>query len=156
MSKKRNTLSHRARAVLVEMRRPQTLQLIADGYSYREAAKKLGVSMGTVHGDIKHACASFRKKSADIILQHKLLTIQRIQAAMRKLMPRVKRADDDAILSLVRLEDRLHKTLGSEVTKVAHTDPSGEKQAVPPLTIVLARDEETAATQGELGSGREA
>lgn len=108
----------------IHLRQTQAIALRVKGYSFREIAKELGVSVGQAHHDVRAAMAEFDDQaSADVELERKTQS-KRLESALKSvsevLAAEVFDKDGNADLELklkaidriVKLEERRAKLLG--------------------------------------------
>jgi hypothetical protein len=108
----------------IHLRQTQAIALRVKGYSFREIAKELGVSVGQAHHDVRAAMAEFDDQAAaDVELERKTQS-RRLEQAFRTISAvldgQVFNEDGEidhelrlkAIDRLVKLEERRAKLLG--------------------------------------------
>jgi hypothetical protein len=115
--KKPATASSTARA---EQRRTEVARLVGqEGYTLREAAKALGVGLGTVHRDMQACRATWASEQAqhiDSTVREELAKLDRVEASMMNLATGSPRANTriKATLAVVRVQERRAKLLGHD------------------------------------------
>lgn len=110
----------------------------------RELAQKgINVSHATVHGDIQAIDAQYREANRDAIERERGCAQARLDSLIARCMSKLKSMDEareqgvmeyelpdlQTIRLIKELEERKAKLLGLDrPSKIAHTDPSGEKE----------------------------
>lgn len=131
----------------IELRRERVAKLRVRGYSMREIAAEVGVSLETVHSDV-HAVLDRTIDSADdAIKRERAVSVARLDAALRSIWPLIDsdgdEPDDDgdieatiaratkrleAIDRVVRLDARRAKLLGLDTPTKQEVEVSAAEQ----------------------------
>jgi transposase len=114
-----------AQAITIELRREKAMELKRDGWSYRDIAKKLGVSVGTVHTDITDLLDEVNESAHELARKERAAQLDRLDIAIKAIMPKVKKGDGEAILRLERIEKRRADLLGLDAPTRVQTELSG-------------------------------
>jgi hypothetical protein len=101
--------------MIIEQRRAQVVKLrVEQALSIRAIAAKLDVSVGTVHEDLTAVLVNTREDTAERVKVEREISIGRLELAIEKIMPQVRRGNLNAADRLVRLEHRLAKLKGTD------------------------------------------
>lgn len=129
-----------------EQRRMKIAKLIDSGVRTQvEIADRLGVSKATISRDMAAMEQVYKEVAASAIEKERGISLLRLEGMIRRLYEKLERmdvareADDEdrepesdlpTIRLIKELEERKSKLLGlDKPAKIAHTDPSGEKEA---------------------------
>jgi transposase len=136
----------------IHLRQTQAIALRVKGYSFREIAKELGVSVGQAHHDVRAAMAEFDDQaSADVELERKTQS-KRLESALKSvsevLAAEVYDADGNAdhelklkaIDRIVKLEERRAKLLGLDMPTKTEIDARVTNEASPTEAARLVRE----------------
>jgi hypothetical protein len=113
------------RAVTIEQRRYQAFQLKVDGLALHEIAKRLGCSVGTISEDLWAVREELAENTQRLAAREREISLARIEDAISGVMPRVRKGDPDAILSLDRMEKRRAALLGLDAPTKQEVHLSG-------------------------------
>lgn len=103
-----------AAELAVEKRREKACQLRLAGWSIRDIAGHIKVSVGTVHSDIAAVLEQARDSSVDALDKARRLSLARLDRATKAIWPAVEGGDLDAIREFVRIEQRRAKFEGTD------------------------------------------
>ena len=127
-----------------------TYRAVADAMIKEFGAEKLpkGYDERYVYNDVMAILKKINAEIAENAEEVLQLELQRLDSMFIKVFERaVKKGDDKAVLSCIRIMDRRDKYLGlGKPTKIAPTDPSGEK----PYQQTRVSDDEFARTMETL------
>ena len=111
--RKRMTLKQANAQLGIEQRRARVAKLRVMGHSMRAIAAKEKVSVATVHEDLTTVMERTRSTSAAYIERERAVSVERMDSAVKALMPKVvKGGDEEAIRTLVHVENRRAKLEG--------------------------------------------
>jgi hypothetical protein len=112
--------------MVIEQRRAKVVKLRVAGWSIRDIAAHLNVSVGLVHGDLSEVLVRTREQANESVKVERELSIERLETAIKKIWDQVEGGDLDAVDRLVRLEQRLAKLQGLDApTKQELSGPDG-------------------------------
>lgn len=114
-----------ARALTIEERRHKAFQLKVDGLSLHEIGKRLGCSVGTVSDDIWTIREELADTTLKLAAREREITLARCEEAIAGVMPRARKGDPDAILSLDRMEKTRRAILGLDAPTRQEVQLSG-------------------------------
>jgi hypothetical protein len=124
-------------------RRSRALALIIDGFSYRNVASALGISLGQAYDDVQselEALAALRRSQAETLRE---LSLERLDRWTLALAAKMRRGHVPAIHALVKIEERRAKLLGLDPPlRVAAEIPTAE-----PRSDFIHVDPETLSTE---------
>lgn len=109
----------------VAERRLQAFELKVDGFNLREIAAKLGVGITTISVDLNAVREELAESALELAAKEREYSLQRLGIAIKALMPRVRRGEDDAILSLDRMEKNRRAILGLDAPTRVQNELSG-------------------------------
>ena len=102
-----------------KQRQQQAWQLRLAGHSLREIARQLGVSIGTVCGDVQRAFQEYQEQWRAEAKHFAELDLARIETILARLWPGVLQGDVKSCLAALRVLERRAKLLGLDAaTKV--------------------------------------
>lgn len=93
-------------------RERRALDLRKQGFFYHEIGSQLGVSEASAYQDVKRALRAIideRNEHGDELLQ---IEIQRLDAALNAIWPKVEKGDESAVDRLIKILERKSKFLG--------------------------------------------
>ena len=128
--------NHHVPAVTIEARRALVAEAVAKRTPYRQIAERLGVSFGTVAGDVEALRKDWRKSYGDLggLLTQTAMDLDRRQARMESNLNALA-ADElpPALAALIRISDQRNKLFGLYPKTGAEADalPTG------PITVEL-------------------
>lgn len=96
----------------IEIRRNKAIQLRVEGWSYREIADELKVSVSTAFGDVESVVERNKQEANENSEKARRIALHRIDVAVRGLMPKVKDGDARAAEVMAKLEERRAKLIG--------------------------------------------
>lgn len=147
-------------------RAKQALELRKGGASFPEIARALGYSAAP--GAYQAVMSALRRTLKEPAEEVRTLEVARLDAMMLALWPQVRQGNQGAIEKALKVMERRAKLLGLDMpTKVAPTDPSGERQfgiEVAPATAqealamvheALARARQAVHAGPDVGGGEE-
>jgi hypothetical protein len=117
---RRGAASHRADVRLAKAKRvARTLELLAEGWTYREISAEMGVSLATAYKDAKEAIAALPTPAAE---EWRRVDLERLDYLWEKLRPGIELGDDKAVNAALRVLERRSRYLGLDApTKVEAT-----------------------------------
>ncbi len=127
---------HHVPAVTIEARRALVAEAVAKRTTYRQIAERLGVSFGTVAGDVEALRKDWRKSYGDLggLLTQTAMDLDRWQARMESNLNAL--AADElpmALAALIRISDQRNKLFG------LYPKPGADAEEMPtgPITVKL-------------------
>lgn len=127
-------------AVRVQQRQEQAMALRVQGWALREIAAHLGISLTQAHLDIEAVLEESRKHAFEDGARHLAVSLERLDKAIRGIMPKVEEGDARACEVLARLEERRSKFLGLDAaTKHEHSGPEGAPIAIDARDALLEK-----------------
>ncbi len=96
----------------IELRRNRAIQLRVEGWSYREIAEELKVSVSTAFGDVESVIERNRQEANENAEKARRIALQRIDVAVRGLMPDVRSGNARSAEVMAKLEERRAKLIG--------------------------------------------
>jgi hypothetical protein len=136
----------------IHLRQTQAIALRVKGYSFREIAKELEISVGQAHHDVRSAMVEFDDQAAaDVELERKTQS-KRLESALRSvsevLAADVYDSDGNvdhelklkAIDRIVKLEERRSKLLGLDMPTKTEIDARVATDATPAEAARLVRE----------------
>ena len=110
----------------IEERRERVSQLLKARFSYRDIAKSVKCSVGTVAGDVKAIFKLWADRQFENIREQALLDLATVNDALMAITNDVRSGDTGAINTMVRLLERRARILGYEApTRMEHTGKDG-------------------------------
>lgn len=97
-------------AIEREYRRAEALELRKQGFSYREIARQLGVSLDTAHTDVKEAMAAIAREPAETVVELELARYDEIQQKLRTAI--LEAGDLDRVTQWIQVSNQRAKILG--------------------------------------------
>jgi len=126
--------NHHVPAVTIEARRALVAEAVAKRTPYRQIAERLGVSFGTVAGDVEALRKDWRKSYGDLggLLTQTAMDLDRWQARMESNLNALA-ADElpPALAALIRISDQRNKLFG------LYPKTGAEAEAMPTGPIVV-------------------
>lgn len=111
-----------------EVRRRAALEYRKMGMSYRAIGAKLGVSSTQAYKDVQYILKQVRAAATETAEELRQIEVERLDAALMALAPRVAKGELGAIDRWVRISESRRVLLGIDMpTKIAPTTPDGEK-----------------------------
>lgn len=130
-------MSRMARQALIEDRRRIVAANLLAGLTYREIAQSIHtadgrpVGIGTIARDVQELLKRWRTEQVSLIEEKKSLEERRIDVALNSIWERVTKGEPEAINLFRGLSADRRRLRGLDApTKIASTDPSGEKPAM--------------------------
>ncbi len=117
-------MSRKNRQAEIESRRRKVAANLLGGLNYRQMAEALGVSIGTIAGDVKVIIGRWQREQIQVVGQHQQLDLQRIERAINAIWDRSLAGELPAITLLIKLLERKAKMLGEDAA--ARPEQSGE------------------------------
>lgn len=109
-----------------------------DGHTLAEIALKLKVSIATVSGDIQAVLARVRIEANQLAEDARSLDLDRLDTAIKGIMPAVKRGEPRSVERLVQIVARRAKLIGTDVAARAEiTGKDGAPLVDVPVDAVL-------------------
>src|SRR5688500_11434087 len=99
-------------AIRIAERQERAARLRVDGYSYREIATELEISVGQAFADVKAALAGRREAAAEAGDEVRQVELERLDVAVKGIMPAVKKGSPLAIDRLIKVSERRAKLTG--------------------------------------------
>ena len=96
----------------IELRRTKAIEMRVEGFSYREIAKELGVSVATAFNDVEAVIERNKQEANENADKARRIAIQRIDVAVRGLMPDVRAGNARSAEVMAKLEERRAKLVG--------------------------------------------
>lgn len=96
----------------LEDRRAKVAKEVLSGVPYRELATKFSVSLGTIANDVKTVVKRYREDQVDEFADVIQLELQRIDVALNAIWKKVIRGNDEAIKTMIQLQNQRAKYLG--------------------------------------------
>jgi AcrR family transcriptional regulator len=96
----------------IERRRADVTRLRLSGWSMRDIAAHLGVSLGTIHGDLTAVFERTADRADDHVRRERETSLARIDAMTKGLWPKASTGDHEAVNSVRKLEERRAKLEG--------------------------------------------
>jgi len=121
-----NSKKLKERSEAVQERAIKALELRIAGATYRQIGQELGVSHVVVFENVEWALAERaeqRRAAADSLVQ---LELERLEKMTLALWPAVKRGDEKAINTMVRVMDRRARLLGMDAPAKTDITSGGE------------------------------
>jgi AcrR family transcriptional regulator len=145
-----------------KIRKTQVLDLRREGFTLREIAASLNVSVGTVHSDILAALNALREQERFSTEEWVTLELERLDMATRAIAPQVEKGSFKAIDRWLRIMDRRAKLLGlykspqKDIDVLSALKVLVDNGILPPEIVSLAGEELGDATDtiSEALSGR--
>jgi transcriptional regulator len=94
-----------------EARRAEAIDLRIRGYTYREIAKELGVSVGAAFKDVSAALEQVRAEAAETAREHLDIELSRLDHAQVLVAREIRNGNLAAVDRLVKLNDQRAKLL---------------------------------------------
>lgn len=114
-------------------RKKKAVHLRRAGYTQREIAEQIGVSVGRVCKILQEALSEYAAETAQEVSELKRTELARLDAALRGIWPRVVSGNLGAIDRMIKIMERRAKLMALDgPDKIAPTDPTGEKPYDPP------------------------
>ncbi|MCL2449235.1 MAG: helix-turn-helix domain-containing protein [Polyangiaceae bacterium] len=110
-----NSANRDSAKAAIQERRAQALELRKRGYSYRDVAKALGVSVQVAHAYVKDAIAAIPVEAAEIV---RAMELERCDRLWNSLQTKIKDGDPHAVQAAIRVLDRRAKYLGLDAPAV--------------------------------------
>lgn len=123
-TRKKRTPKQIARTLTIEVRRQKAFELKRDGWTYREIAKRLGVSVAIIHRDINDLLDELTETTQELAKKERAAQLGRLDVVVKVLMPKVRKGDYDAIHRLERIEKRRAELLGLDAPTKVQTQHS--------------------------------
>ena len=93
---------------------------------YREMAKKLGVSLGTIANDVKQIFQAWAAEQFENVREQAALDLATMNDAIRALTVAVRNGDTQAVTALLRILERRARMLGLDAPqRLEHTGKDG-------------------------------
>ncbi len=96
----------------IELRRNRAIELRIEGFSYREIAKELGVSVATAFNDVEAVIQRNKAEADERADKARHIALHRIDVAVRGLMPDVRSGNARSAEVMAKLEERRAKLIG--------------------------------------------
>lgn len=112
MRKTANKSKQNTEVADIEARRQKVLNLRRSGFSIRDIASQIGISVGQAHTDIQNALQALQAQTIELGASYRELELERIDRAMVALDAQVKKGDTQAVNTLAKLIDMRAKLLG--------------------------------------------
>lgn len=141
-----------AAAAAIELRRERALELRLSGHSIRAIAKELGVCPQTAQNDVHAVLDRTIDRTNASAARYRELALQRLDAAVKAIWPKVEAGDCEAIRALARLETHRSKLEGTEVPIKAEL--SGPDGAPIPVEAKLSLGTKLDALRSRIVAGR--
>lgn len=116
----------------------EVLELRAQGKTYAQISKELGISVEMVKYRMLKSVAQLKKRREDLVEEYIATQLERLRMATAAIMERVNDGDLASIDVLLRVEARTSKLLGLDAPSKWPTDESGRPMA--PGNIVVDFD----------------
>lgn len=100
------------RALEIERRRAIVAANVLAGLNYRDMARQLDVSLGTIANDVKIVARRYREEQISEYADIVQLELRRIDTALNAVWDGVKAGDKDSILLMISLQNQRAKYLG--------------------------------------------
>jgi predicted DNA-binding protein YlxM (UPF0122 family) len=113
-------------------RRAEVWRLRAEGVAIAEIARRLKVTRTTIWTDMKRTAAELNEKTLDLAEHNRQIDLERIDVAMRAVMPKVQSGDLRAVDTMTRLIEQRAKLLGYYAAQKVDLTTNGE-----PLKVQL-------------------
>lgn len=104
-----------SRTLVSAERRQRAVMLRRAGATYVEIGETLGVSAQAAHKAVMAALADSRRHCAEEADELRTLMVERLDAALKALWPKVARGDEKAINTMLRIETRRAQLLGLDL-----------------------------------------
>lgn len=103
----------------IAMRRKVVGANLLAGVDYRTIAASLGVSLGTVAGDVKALLGEWREERIRAIDEFKQLHLTRLDVLLNGLWDKARNGDGYAIDKVLMIMDRQARIMGIDIVRVA-------------------------------------
>ena len=138
--KRKRTVKSVAKETKTVARRARAIDLRLRGYGLREIAKELKVSVSQAHRDVEAVMKQMREKANESAERHLQISLERLDRAIKGLMPGVDAGSPRACEVLGKLEERRAKLLGiDKPQRLEHSGPDGEPIEIDARTTLLER-----------------
>ena len=97
-----------------EIRRQKVAANLLAGLNYRAMAEAMGVSIGTIAGDVKVILNRWQKEQVGVVDQVMQIELTRLDRALNAIWANVLAGDDKAINNLLKIMERRAKLLGMD------------------------------------------
>ena len=101
-----------AAALAIEQRRADVTRLRLSGWSMRDIAAHIGVSVGTIHGDLTAVFDRTADRADDHVRRERETSLARIDAMTKGLWAKASTGDSEAVNTVRKLEERRAKLEG--------------------------------------------
>jgi hypothetical protein len=141
-------------------RREQAFQLRKLGWSFRAIGRRLGVSHVQAYRDVSSILKELARQTMDAAKELRLLESERLDLLWRRLLPKIKAGDPNAIQAAIRVVQRRCSLFGLDGPKqVEHAGKGGGpirfRETVRGLTLdqfkALPTAEKAALLRGAMG-----
>lgn len=128
-------MSKQGDADAVEARRAKVAALILAGWTQREMANSLGVSLGTINNDVSALRKEWQEREQSAIAEHIAIDLQRLEAAISAIWLSVQSGDMKAIHTMIDLLDSKMKLLGHAGLWRSVDDAAAGRQSAPNIFV---------------------
>lgn len=117
--RRKTSTKQKAAQLAIEARREKAAQLKLAGWTDREIAAHLGVSLGTANTDINAVLERLQESAEDAIARQRRLALARLEKSIKGIWPGIEAGDLATVDTLVKVEQRRARLLGLDApTKV--------------------------------------
>lgn len=102
----------RGQSIVARERRFQAVELAKRGYSYRQIASALNVSVKTAHLDVKRGLVELAPLTGEEAVQFRALMIERLNLWLQKLAPRIEGGDLSALDRALKINKQIMDLTG--------------------------------------------
>lgn len=113
---------HHPKRLLAEQKRQDALKYRLQGYTYKEIGKLLGCRFQTVYRWVVEATEARQAEMTDLVREHTQMQCDRIYHLIRALWPKASQGDTDAVIAMLRCDERLSRLLGLDAPAKVQTE----------------------------------
>lgn len=144
--------TQRKQQIAAKEARPQIIEMRKQGFSIRQIAQHLKMSVGWVHKQERAAMEELQQETQQEASSYRAVQLARYENMLLYLQPKIKKGDIKAIDSARRILDSLSSLMGTNApTKIAPTTPDGKEQYNPDAMSPEERRKRIEELQRKLG-----